>query len=94
MATAKIDRMADALGWAVEIAQDVEGVTGSPLAVFTDAFGTMGGVAWIGVVPDAAAADAGAAKLRADAAYLGKMAATVDLFVPNSGYMSQAMKIA
>ena len=53
-ATAVVDRMADALGWAVEIAQHVENVIGSPVMVLTDVFGTMGGIAWISAQPDAA----------------------------------------
>jgi hypothetical protein len=32
-ATAIVDRMADAVGWAVEVAQHVEGVIGSPVAL-------------------------------------------------------------
>jgi hypothetical protein len=32
VATAVVDRMADALGWAVEVAQHVESVVGSPVA--------------------------------------------------------------
>jgi hypothetical protein len=48
-ATALVDRMAEAVGWGVEIAQHVTSVTGTPVAVFTHAFGQMGGMTWIGV---------------------------------------------
>jgi hypothetical protein len=93
-ATAIVDRMADALGWAVEIAQHVEAVVGSPVGVFTDVFGTMGGIAWIGAQPDAAASDAARAKLNADGDYLNRVKATKDLFIPGSGHISQATRIA
>ena len=71
-ATAVVDRMADALGWAVQIAQYVEGVIGTPVGVLTDSFGTMGGIAWIGLQPDLPAAEAAGAKMRGDAGYLGQ----------------------
>ena len=93
-ATAVVDRMADALGWAVEIAQHVEKVVGSPVAVLTDVFGTMGGIAWIGGQADAAASDAARAKLNADPDYLNRIKATKDLFIPGSGLVKQATRIA
>jgi hypothetical protein len=82
VATAVVDRMADALGWAVEVAQHVESVVGSPVAVLTDVFGTLGGVAWIGAQPNA------------DGEYLNKIKATKDLFIPGSGQARQASRIA
>ncbi len=93
-ATAIVDRMADAVGWAVEVAQHVEGVIGSPVAVLTDVFGTMGGIAWIGIQPDVAALDASRGKLNADAGYLMKVAGSKDLFINGTGHISQATRIA
>ena len=93
-ATAMVDRLADALGWAVEIGQHVESVIGSPVGVFTNVYGTMGGVAWLGVQPDAAASDAARAKLNADGDYLKHVAGSKDLFIPGSGHISQAVRIA
>lgn len=93
-ATAVVDRLADALGWAVEIGQHVESVVGSPVGVFTDVFGTMGGVAWIGAQPDAAASDAARAKLNSDGDYLKRVAGSKDLFLPGSGQISQAVRVA
>jgi hypothetical protein len=93
-ATAIVDRLADALGWAVEMGQYVEAVIGSPIAVLTDVFGTMGGIAWIGTQPDAASADAARAKLNSDADYLNRVAGSKDLFINGSGHISQATRIA
>jgi hypothetical protein len=93
-ATAIVDRLADALGWAVEMGQYVEAVIGSPIAVLTDVFGTMGGIAWIGAQPDAASADAARAKLNSDGDYLKRVAGSKDLFINGSGHISQATRIA
>ena len=93
-ATAVVDRMADAVGWAVEIAQHVEQVMGYPVSVLTDVFGVMGGVTWIGGVPDIAAADSGRAKLAADTGYLAKLAGSKGLFMPGSGRVGQLTRIA
>jgi hypothetical protein len=93
-ATAIVDRLADALGWAVEMGQYVEAVIGSPIAVLTDVFGTMGGIAWIGTQPDAASADAARAKLNSDGDYLNRVAGSKELFINGSGHISQATRIA
>ena len=93
-AVALVDRMADAIGWAVEIGQHVESVIGTPVAVLADVFGTMGGITWIGSAPDFAAGDAARAKLNADADYLKHLAGSKDLFIPGSGHLSQATRIA
>lgn len=92
-ATALVDRLADAVGWAVEIAQHLEGVIGSPIGVLTDVYGTIGSISWIGVVPDAAASDASRAKIAADTSYLGRLVATKDLFIPGSGHVGQVTRI-
>lgn len=92
-ATALVDRLADAVGWAVEIAQHLEGVIGSPIGVLTDVYGTIGSINWIGVVADAAASDASRAKVAADTSYLGRLVATKDLFIPGSGHVGQVTRI-
>jgi hypothetical protein len=93
-ATAVIDRMADAVAWSVEMAQHVEKVTGTPVAFLTDVYGTMGGVAWISVAANAAAADDGRAKIAADPEYLTMVTATKDIFIPGSGRVSRLTRLA
>lgn len=93
-ATAIVDRMADAVGWAVEMAQHVENVIGTPVALLTDVYGTIGGMAWISVQPDYAAIDSASGKLSADSGYLAKAADSKGLFVEGSGHVSQATRIA
>lgn len=93
-ATALVDRMADAVGWGVDIATYVEGVTGGPVSVLTNAFGQMGEITWIGVQPDLEAAESAGAKMVADASYVGRLVATKDLFVPASGHTAQVMRLA
>jgi hypothetical protein len=85
---------AEAIGWSVDIAQYVEGVTGFRTTFLTDDFGPFGQVRWIGVAPDAAAADTAAQKLNADAGYLGKLAAAGQLFAEGSGHRGLATRVA
>jgi hypothetical protein len=92
--TAMIDRFADAVGWSVEIAQYITEVTGTPMAVLTSTFGQMGEIAWIGVEPDLASAEAANAKLAADPGYLGRLPATKDLFIQGSGHNAQLTRLA
>jgi hypothetical protein len=92
-ATAMVDRLGDAMMWAVEVAQYVENVIGSPVAVTRDVFGQMGGITWIGVSPDVAAADAAAGKMAADSGYLAKVAGSKDLFIAGSGRSGQLIRI-
>ena len=85
--------MADAVAWSVEVAQHVEKVTGTPVAFLTDVYGTMGGVAWISVAENAAAADEGRAKLAADPGYLAMITATKDIFIPGSGRVGRLTRL-
>ncbi|MEK7423507.1 MAG: hypothetical protein AAB131_06645 [Actinomycetota bacterium] len=92
-AAAVIDRLADATVWAVEIAQHVESVTGSPVAVLADVYGQMGTLTWIGTGDDAAAADDARAKLRANASYVAKLEGSRGLFVPGTGHVASLTRI-
>ena len=85
---------AEALAWGVEIAQHVEGVTAFSFTILLDDFGPFGQVRWIGIAPDAAAEDAAARKLNADADYLGKLASAGHLFAQGSGHRSLAERVA
>ncbi len=93
-ATAAVDRIPDALGWAVDIAKYAEGVIGTPIAVFADVFATMGGITWISVQPDIVAAETAGTKLRDDSAYLSRLVATKDLYLPGSAHVGQVTRIA
>jgi hypothetical protein len=93
VASAIVDQMAPALGFAVEIAEHVGGVVGAPVMVLTSMFGTMGGIAWIGVQPDMASADAARAKMLADSSYLDLLTKSKGLFIPGSGYVSQSVRV-
>jgi len=93
-ATAMVDRLAEAIGWAVEIGAYVEGVVDAPLAVLTDVYGTMGGMAWITVQPDMAAAEAARGKLGADPGYIAKLVESKGVFIPGTGHVAQLTRIA
>lgn len=92
-AVAVVDRMADAVTYGVEVAQHVESVTSTPVAFCTDLYGPMGGMAWISVGPDAAAADEARGKLLADAGHLAKLKESAGLFIPGSGHTSMVTRI-
>ena len=93
-ATAIVDRMADSVGWAVEIGQHVESVIETPVAVLTDVFGTLGTITWITSQPDFAAADVARGKLNADGDYLKKVSGSKGLFIEGSGHNGQVTRIA
>jgi hypothetical protein len=93
-ARANVDRMVDAVGWAVEMAQHVERIVDRPVGALTNRAGAMGGIAWLTTAPDIATLEAGAAKLRTDASYLDAMTHTRELFIPGSGHSGQATRIA
>jgi hypothetical protein len=93
-ATAMVDRMVEAVGWSVDIAEHITQSTGAPIAVLTSAFGQMGEIAWIGVQPDLDSSAAIGEKLAADTGYLSRMTATKDLFIQGSGQLSQLTRIA
>ncbi|MBK5333831.1 MAG: hypothetical protein JJD93_17780 [Ilumatobacteraceae bacterium] len=93
-ATAIVDRMADAVGWAVEIAQHVESVINTPVAVLTDVFGTLGTITWISSQPDFAAADTARGKISADGDYLKRVSGSKGLFIEGSGHVGQVTRIA
>ena len=93
-ATVALDRAADAMAWSVEMAQHVEKVTGNPTSFWSSVYGQMGEVGWIGVVDDAAAADASRAAINGDAEYIERLKATADLFIPGSGHVARFTRIA
>lgn len=92
--TALVDRLADAVTWSVDMAQHVERVSGTPVAVATGVYDTMGVISWIATAPDRAAAEANRAAMQSDPDYLGRLAETGDLFIPGSGHVSQSIRIA
>lgn len=83
-----------AIGWGVEMAEHVTKVAGLPTLFGMPQFGPFGGVTWIGVSEDGAAADAAEAALNADADYLAKLGAAGELFAEGSGMRSLATRIA
>jgi hypothetical protein len=93
-ATALVDRLADAMAWAIEMAQYVTEAGGVQVALLSSVYGPLGELSWAGVQPDFASVDAARAKLNTDAEYLRRLTATKDLFISGSGYMRQLTRIA
>jgi hypothetical protein len=90
-ATAAVDRLPDALGWAVDTARYVTDTTGVPVSVLTSLFGRMGELTWISVQSDIAASDATRRQLNGDASYIARLGATKDIYLPGS---AQVMSLA
>jgi len=93
-AHAVVDRIADTLAWSVEIAQYVEGVTGSAVSVWSSTYGQMGEVAFISVLPDMAALDANQAKTNGDAGYIERLGKSAGLWLDGSGHVARYTRIA
>ncbi len=93
-AVATAGRMMDAMAWGLEVAEYVAGVSGSPVTFFSDVYGQFGGVAWIGVQPDMATADAQDEQLNGDAGYMQRIGTLGDLFEPGSGNVALMTRIA
>jgi hypothetical protein len=85
---------AEAVGWGIDVAQHVTSVTGMPVGLMMQEYGTFGQLTWIGIGADAAAIDASAAASNGDAEYIKKLAAAGNLFVPGTGHRSLATRVA
>jgi hypothetical protein len=84
----------DVITWSVELSELVEGIVDTQVLFGTSQFGTFGGVTWIVVAEDAAAADAMTGKLAASGDYLSKLSSSPGLFVPGSGHRSLMTRVA
>ncbi len=85
---------AEAVGWGIDVAQHVTSLTGMPIGLMMQEYGTFGELTWIGIGADAAAIDASAAATNGDAEYITKMSASGNLFVPGSGRRSLVTRVA
>ena len=85
---------AEAVGWGIDVAEHVTSLTGMPVGVMMQEYGTFGQMTWIGIAADAAAVDASAAATNGDAEYIKKLSASGDLFVPGSGQRSLVTRMA
>jgi hypothetical protein len=92
-ATAVVDRIGDTLAWSVEMAQHVEGLTGTPVSVWSNVFGQMGRIAFISVSPDAAALDAADATTSTDTGYFERLAKSSGLWIEGSGHVARYTRL-
>jgi len=85
---------AEAVGWGIDVAQHVTTLTGMPVGLMMQEYGTFGQLTWVGIAADAAAVDASAAATNGDAEYIKKLSAAGNLFVPGSGHRSLVTRVA
>lgn len=90
---AVLSRLGDAITWGIDMAQYMEKLNGSPTMMLTDVYGTLGGLTFITVAPDAATSDAQRAR-RGDEGYISRLAASAGLFVEGSVQTQQSTRIA
>jgi hypothetical protein len=86
------DRAAEAMGWAVQVADAWTETTGVPVIVATLVAGPMGGVEWLARHDDAASIDAANAKVAASASFAEVYAAGGGLFT--GGHQGYARRLA
>lgn len=87
-------KYAEAFGWAVEVAEQVESTTGMPTMVLASQYGPFGTVNWIAAGADAAGVDAANAALMADEGYMKMLGAAGELFLPGSGQQALIVRVA
>ena len=86
-------RYEEAVGWGIDVADHVTSLSGMPVGLMMQEYGTFGQLTWIGIGADAAAVDASAAATNGDASYVKKLSAAGDLFVPGSGQRSLVTRL-
>ena len=84
-----------ALPWALGVTSYVNDHSDLDVTLWSGTFGyPVGTLAWSGVQPDLASAEAAEAKINADPDYLGRLTATKDRFIPASGHAAQVTRLA
>jgi hypothetical protein len=76
-----------AMGWAIDMADYVTGVTGVEIATLTDSYGPFGTITWIAPLDSAQHADTLNEQLAADAEWVKRLNYSEDLFIPGSGHV-------
>lgn len=92
-AVAATGKMPDAIAWAADMAEYGSGVAGVPISLLVNAYGDFGGMAFITLAGDMAAADDMAATVRADAGYIERIKASAGLFVDGSARQSLLRRV-
>jgi len=93
-ATMEVSRVADVMGWSVDMAQHVESLTGNPVTVWSSVYGVMGRMSWIDVFSDVATMEKSTDTINADAGYLERLTATGELFLPGTGHVGRYTRFA
>ncbi len=87
-------KMSEAIGWATDMATYGTDLIGAQVNFLVNAYGDFGGMAFITIFPDMAAADAATEKIRADAGYIQRVESTAGLFLDGSAHQSLLQRMA
>jgi hypothetical protein len=93
-AVAATGKMSEAIGWATDMATYATELTDAQVNFLVNAYGVFGGMAFITIFPDMAAADAATETIRADAGYIQRVDSTGGLFVEGSSHQSLLQQMA
>ena len=86
-------QIANAMGWAIEIAEKVGSLAGSETVVLRDLYGPWGQMTWITGFADMASVDAAQAAMAADPGYITMLDQGGDLFIPGTASQRLATKL-
>jgi hypothetical protein len=92
-AVAGAGSLGEAVGWGIEVAQHVSGLTGIPTVLLGNSAGGFSRLTWMGVAQDAAAADAADDAMQADDEYRKMVARGGPYFVDGSGRTQLFLRI-
>ena len=93
-ATVEVDRIASAVGWAIDLADHTQAVSGNATVVATANAGTYGTITWLTHASSLATLEAGTNAVNGDPGFLHRLSLSGGLFVPGSGHGTIARRIA
>lgn len=93
-AVATTGKMPEALAWAIDMADHAASVSGVTVSVGVNAYNDFGGLAFLSLQPDMAAADAAADAVQGDAGYIERIGRSAGLFVDGSAQQSLLQRVA
>ena len=93
-ATTEVDRIASAVGWAIDRADHAQSVSGNAIVVATANAGSYGTITWLTHGSSLAALEEGTSKVDSDPGFRHRLSLSGGLFAPGSGHGTLARRIA
>jgi hypothetical protein len=93
-AQVEVDRVIDAMGWSIGMADLVAEITGHPVHLGTVEHGPFGELQWTSTGPDITELDRVSDVLAKDTDYIERLSHATGLFIPGTGRQAVAIRIA